>query len=55
MLASIRIAEETSTMLLIGLKSDLSTNFSARATREDDLQGRRLRDTGTVLAARALK
>lgn len=41
-------------MLLIGLKSDPLTNFSARATREDVPHFLQLRDTGTVLAARVL-
>ncbi|MDQ1183094.1 hypothetical protein [Agrobacterium larrymoorei] len=41
-------------MLLIGLKRDLSTDFSAPATGKDDPHVLDLGDTGTVLAARAL-
>ncbi len=54
MLASSCIVEETSTMLLIGPKSDLVTNFSACAAGVDDAYVLHLCDTGTVLARRVL-
>ncbi len=54
MLASTCIVEETSTMLLIGLKSDPVTNLSTCAAGEDDAYVLHLCDTGTVLALRVL-
>lgn len=54
MLASSCIVEETSTMLLIGLKSDPVTNSSDRAAGVDDAYVLHLCDTGTVLAPRVL-
>lgn len=54
MLASTCIVEETSTMLLIGPKSDVVTNSSACAAGVDDAYVLHLCDTGTVLAPRVL-
>jgi len=54
LLASTCIVEETSTMLLIGLKSDHVTNSSACAADVDDAYVLHLCDTGTVLAPRVL-